>query len=696
MSEITEALAEGRPSSGDAYRAKVLASLRGAARRGWLGPRTVVGRQPTASASTDRLLELDLLALSIKTALERVALPVAKTARALCEARVWSTFGYARMEDFARERLGRTGRWLRDQSCLGRSLDSFPALAGALCGADGGRPLGKVSALWVGKVASGESAEAWIGLARALSVRELKRTVREALLSGSDAPPCVGGSEEHGNHGEHGDSDDHDEYCRLGMAMPVAIRAAFEETLCLYRTVSGHEASVTSFVEALVAEAYAGPAPPDVESVAFTRRHGAEAALEGELAETTAMWARLKDRPAHGSESALAADTLARFEGLSLRAGQGDAAELDRQIRALIDLEDELERRLGVLLRELNDRRAWERLRFAGLRHYAEQRLGLGRTAVEGRVRLARALQRYPGLRRSYEQGRVGLESALLVARMLGVSSHDPATERAWVERAEEVTVKRLRDEVRALGRQQAFAKGRRSAVPLDDAAWHGSLLQRPGEIRTRVHELGHRAGESGCSDGFLRWTLPEELARDFLAAMESSRRRLSTEAGAEAEPKADAEAILPSEAPSLEAARTFSAHGRAVPSWVGLLALLEDFVDTWDHPEASPSRRADEIYSREGWRCFAPGCTSRQNLEDHHLEYRSRGGDAKARWNRICLCGFHHRRGEHGFLARCRGKAPLGVLWRLGRKEVGVWFRNERELTTARAKREAEQMNVA
>jgi hypothetical protein len=131
----------------------------------------------------------------------------------------------------------------------------------------------------------------------------------------------------------------------------------------------------------------------------------------------------------------------------------------------------------------------------------------------------------------------------------------------------------------------------------------------------------------------------------------------------------------------SLRAGRMFCARGRALPSWVGLLALLEDFVDTWDRPEAMPRRRAGSIYAREGWRCFAPGCTSRRNLEDHHLQYRSRGGDPKSRANRLCLCRFHHQRGEHGILARCRGRAPLGVLWRLGREDVGVRFRNERRL---------------
>ncbi|HEV8700545.1 MAG TPA: hypothetical protein VGV60_04640, partial [Candidatus Polarisedimenticolia bacterium] len=48
---------------------------------------------------------------------------------------------------------------------------------------------------------------------------------------------------------------------------------------------------------------------------------------------------------------------------------------------------------------------------------------------------------------------------------------------------------------------------------------------------------------------------------------------------------------------------------------------------------------------------------------------------------NRICACHFHHDLGEHGLLASCRGKAPLGILWRLGKKDLGVWYRNERRV---------------
>ena len=66
--------------------------------------------------------------------------------------------------------------------------------------------------------------------------------------------------------------------------------------------------------------------------------------------------------------------------------------------------------------------------------------------------------------------------------------------------------------------------------------------------------------------------------------------------------------------------------------------------------------------------------------LEDHHLWYRSALGPNDA-WNQLCLCHAHHQHGEHGTLARCRGRAPLDVLWRLGRKDLASWWRNEERL---------------
>src|SRR5262245_7501467 len=108
-------------------------------------------------------------------------------------------------------------------------------------------------------------------------------------------------------------------------------------------------------------------------------------------------------------------------------------------------------------------------------------------------------------------------------------------------------------------------------------------------------------------------------------------------------------------------------------------------YVETHDDPRAFPKRAGDAIYERDGHTCMAPGCTARCAIEDHHLVYRSHKGGNEP-WNRLCLCRFRHHQGEHGELAKCRGKAPLGVTWRLGRRDLATVWRNERRLTPLEA----------
>ena len=337
-----------------------------------------------------------------------------------------------------------------------------------------------------------------------------------------------------------------------------------------------------------------------------------------------------------------------RFHTLEMTAGLGDAAALDRQIRELVALEDELELQLGSMLVEMAEGKAWSRLRFAGAGHYAEQRLGLCRTAALDRARAARLLRRLPVVREAYEGGRIGLQATLQIARILlrGAGEIDKATQRLWVERAADATVKRIRDEARALARRGVELDRPESAdVPLDDTEWHASLRREPGHARDRVLRYGALAAAAPSSDVFLNLRLPGQLAGDLIAAMHAARARLGT-------PRA--------------------------PAWVGLLAMLEDFVDTWDQ---APRRKSDAIYERDGYRCMAPGCTSRRHLEDHHVLYRSRGGGNDSE-NRICICRFHHQRGQHGGLAACHGTAPLGITWELGRRGAGGKFRNEIRLS--------------
>ena len=619
------------------------------------------------SAQRDSVSEADAIAVGLRRGLDRIALPLARAANAFVVHRGWVPFGYARLEDHSRERFDRSSRWVRDLAALGGALATMPELASALIGSDGHRPIGRVAALVIARVASADSVDRWIDLARSVTVRDLKTAAKRARDESSCWPPDAApdlddpSGDDHANH-------------LVRFLVPEPVLAAFDETLALHRAISGQEVTVTSFVEALVGEGFAGPHPPDADSVPL-RTAPDELALERAMAKATNDWAELE--ASSSASIADAAASLNHLDACTRWAGSGSPADLDQQLRALIRLEDELERHLGRVLQDLRERGGWTRLVFRGAGHYAEQRLGLARRTLQARAMLARSLRRFPRLREAYEGGDVGLEAALLVVRALGCDpTVDSAIEAAWVERARECTVKRLRDERQALARARVLQLAPVTALrPLSDEAWHGSLRLAPGMQRDRVFQLGALAAERGRADVFLRLRLHDDLAGMFLAVVESTTRRLEKEADRIPWDQPDLASDAP---PSFRAARMFSIRCRRVPVWVGLLAMLEDYVRTWDDPIGMPRRASDRIYTRDGWRCTAPGCTSRRNLEDHHLDYRARGG-SNDRSNRTTLCRFHHHLGEHGVFATCRGTAPLGIRWRLGRVELGVHFQNER-----------------
>ena len=92
---------------------------------------------------------------------------------------------------------------------------------------------------------------------------------------------------------------------------------------------------------------------------------------------------------------------------------------------------------------------------------------------------------------------------------------------------------------------------------------------------------------------------------------------------------------------------------------------LLACAVRAWT-ARAPGARRPDPVIERDGYRCAVPGCTSRSNLHDHHIVFRSAGG-GHWEWNRVTLCAFHHQRGVHrGELIVC-GRAPDALVFELG-----------------------------
>ncbi len=96
---------------------------------------------------------------------------------------------------------------------------------------------------------------------------------------------------------------------------------------------------------------------------------------------------------------------------------------------------------------------------------------------------------------------------------------------------------------------------------------------------------------------------------------------------------------------------------------------LLEHAIAAWEEQGRTFSDYAD--FARDGFRCTAPGCTARRNLQSHHVVFRSHGGPDEP-WNRTTLCAFHHLRGIHARLVTCSGRAPGGLAWALGLRSEG------------------------
>jgi hypothetical protein len=435
--------------------------------------------------------------------------------------------------------------------------------------------------------------------------------------------------------------------------VPSPVKQAADRAFLLFRAVCGTRADRTSFIEALVGESLAGPcgSHPDVHSLPMVRDN---AAVEALLFRNTDRWAHL---PRQCSRAEQAVQILTQAADLMRQAGTGGPDDLYRQMKGLIDLEDQLQKHLGKVLVLISSQRGWSKLGFAGLGHYAEQRLGISRTTAHDRARLYRVLLRYPVIHQAYQQGAIGSQAALLILRVLGRGAASTALQRQWVDRARQATLKRLRDEVRVAGRT--------ARQPLTDEEWFASLRLAPGDTRQKVEQLGLDAMSDRVPAETIALTLPEDLAADFLGAIDGWADVLQS-------------GRVGSDSVAGRVVRSYSVRGRSVPSWVGFFAMIEDFVNTWDDPQGMPKRKADKVYIRDGWRCTAPGCTSRRNIDDHHLQHLSRGGDRTALHNRTCACRFHHLLGEHGVLASCKGQAPLGITWRLGRKDLGRWYRNE------------------
>jgi hypothetical protein len=316
---------------------------------------------------------------------------------------------------------------------------------------------------------------------------------------------------------------------------------------------------------------------------------------------------------------------LALVDGLT-----DDPFDLDARLRRALSMEQRLDARMGPLLFRVWSRWLPRALGYRTREAYARERLDMDPTRARALVRLERAAMASEPFARAYRSGALSWVKAGLLVPLVSVDPLGQFIEE-WIAWARQVTVRRLREDVEwALTLEDTDrAEFRRTGgLPADREIGAASKYPREDTSPRGEREIG--AAET-CT---VRMIGPAEVVQLLRAVLCTVRRRMEA-----------AEGRLPTE-------------GQA-------LGVILDYVfSCWGVGKKVPAEH--RVFERDGWLCKVPGCSSMQNLQDHHVIFRSRGGSNDLT-NRVAVCAFHHLRGIHAQRIRCEGRAPDGLTWQIG-----------------------------
>lgn len=494
-----------------------------------------------------------------------------RLAAAFLRRRGREALGFARLDDYARERLGMSGREVESLAGVARRLTRLPEVAAAFAQGE----LSWAHLRLLVRVAEPDSQERWLALARGRTVRAL-----EALIRVESPDP----------------DEENSPTARFSLPCPPRVLLLWHRAVELARRMAGASLSHGDAAEAIAAEGLSGR-PPGCDTWV---PNPSPPVPMGDPDETRAAFAPDLDW------SAVAEALPSDLDACAIGCEHLDASALDARMRVVVTGLQQAAWQTGRLLRLFLDRRLFLLMGFRSASHYLRERLGLSERTARVLVAVERKTWHAPAFGDAYRSGELSRTQALMLLPVV-----TDATAAAWVERAQQVTARRLDDEV-------GWALAVR--VPCDPVL--PPVLGAPLALPERQMCTG---GDWELTDAKLTFRAPAEVVGLFRAAVVAF-----TE--------------------------------RAEPLWRGLERLLLHVIAEW---EAQPRHR-DPIFARDGWRCAVPACSGRRNLHDHHVLFRSRGGD-NTRDNRVTVCAWHHLRGIHAGVVRAWGAAPDGLTWELG-----------------------------
>ncbi len=519
------------------------------------------------------------------------------------------------------------------------------------------------------RVAQPQDEVGWIELAKSQTVRQMRALVLEAMAD----EPAVGGvvSREHAaasavessagaaaptaapaSAGVNAEDEGSEEMCTLTCTVDREEGWLFEATRALLGQLGEH--SVGAQIEALLAEGQGTLLAALPRGALDIDRLGSVDMAQQRWREELSRWraeaearceqhfvgsvlaggdGRGSSEPAQGTEGAQ--DVVAAAAALGCESLEGAGCrELDAIVRGLSRALASHELALSRLILSFHRAEGWRRLRYASEAQYARERLGMSRSSMAARRALAAQLERLPLVADALGAGQIGVEAALQIVRVAA-----PTTQAAWVTRAQQRTIKHLREEV-AAALVAVRVSGEADCPPpaeVEMAAFHeleqavvsGSVCQpRPANDSRVERDVGGVLLAEPASDERRAWlvmlgSLGQWLEGGLLLSA-AGRRVAPSRVGSSA-----GRTTL-----RLRVTRATYVWWRALETqarrWLPrrmsfLRFLCLSMWQAWRHL-LGPDVAYGQIYIRDRYRCTSPVC-SRKDVTPHHLRFRSAGG---------------------------------------------------------------------
>jgi hypothetical protein len=388
--------------------------------------------------------------------------------------------GFARLGDYATERLQINTRTAQEMARVAVALEALPALRRA--SDEGVLNSSKVRELV--RVATPENEGEWIEWATEPTVRALREEIkiRRALESGAQATGLVDYADE--------DTETDETRVDLRIAATPRLSAKWMTALSDFRKFEGRQdLPAGAAVEAFAADFLSGPEGPEttgeedpglkgtetsddvpecqtfnstalgraVERAAILdRRNRVERGIE----EETNLWELLDD----GEPGA---PTLPPWlEQFQRECRSTDPFDIDKGVFDLGKARAGLQGMTGRMLFVMSRLDLFRGLHFLDLGHYARERLGMSASEAAKLMWIEKRLFEVPKVQYAYYKNEIGLSKVQLLLRLMEARDIN-----AWLERAKKVTVSRLKQEVEIVLKRVALLEaGLLPGNPKEDA----------------------------------------------------------------------------------------------------------------------------------------------------------------------------------------------------------------------------------